>query len=446
LSALDWTIPSLSDELRSGRSSSAALIGDVLARAASATAAGVFVARRDAYALHEAARHDMNRRVGLSTPPLAGLPVSVKDCFDWAGEVTQAGSLVLSDCTPASRDAEVVRRLKAAGAVVVGRTNMSEFAYTPFGLNPHFGNPANPYDAARIPGGSSSGAAVSVALRLAVAAIGSDTGGSVRLPAALCGVAGFKPTQARACRQGMLPLSPTLDCVGWIANSADDCTRLDAILSGPSAIPECRLPRRLAMPRGTLRDLDATVTAAFEAATARLADAGVELAEIELPELDEIVATMRGGGFSAYEAARWHGERLDRFAGLYDPPVRNRILLGRSIDDAHYRRLGFLRRELMASVDARLGDYDGLVMPTVPIVAPLLVEVADPGEVGRIGALLLRNTAPWNFLDQGALTLPIAASDNTPVGLMLVGKRNDDGALLSHGRAVEALMGLRNLR
>lgn len=440
MSGSDWTIALLSDALGTGGTTSAALVGATLARADQA-AAGVFFARRDAEALDEAARHDRDRKAGLPMPPLAGLPVTVKDCFDCAGEVTRAGSLVLAGDAPAARDAEAVRRLRAAGAVILGRTSMSELAYTPFGLNPHFGSPANPRDPARIPGGSSSGAAVSVALRLAVAAIGSDTGGSVRVPAALCGVAGFKPTQARASRQGMLPLSPTLDCVGWMAGSVEDCARLDAVLCGPAAIPASRLPRRLAIPREALRDLDGTVAVAFEAAAGRLARAGVELVERALPELGEIAVIMRGGGFSAYEAARWHGERLDRLATLYDPVVRDRILLGRSIDEAQYHRLHARRRELTARVDAWLDGYDGLAMPTVPIVAPLLADVADPAKAGRIGALLLRNAAPWNFLDLGALTLPVAAPRSTPVGLMLVGRRNDDGILLAYGRAVEALTG-----
>lgn len=428
-------IAALSDALRTGRATGAALIEETLARADQAVAAGVFLARRDAAALGEAARHDRDRKAGSRMPPLAGLPVTVKDCFDCAGEVTRAGSLVLAGETPAIRDAEAVRRLRAAGAVIIGRTNMSELAYTPFGLNPHFGSPINPRDPARIPGGSSSGAAVSVALRLAVAAIGSDTGGSVRVPAALCGVTGFKPTQARASREGMLPLSPTLDCVGWMAWSVADCARLDAVLCGGAAIPPGRLPRRLALPREALRDLDATVAKAFESAAGQLARAGVELVELELPELGEIADILGSGGFSAYEAARWHGERLDRLAALYDPAVRDRILLGRSIDEAQYHRLHARRRELTARVDAWLDGCDGLAMPTVPIVAPLLAEVAD--SAGRIGALLLRNTAPWNFLDLGALTLPIAAPGETPVGLMLVGKRNDDGVLLAYGRAIE---------
>lgn len=236
-----------------------------------------------------------------TTGALAGLPISVKDLFDVAGEPTTAGSVVLAQAPPAKADAVAVARLRAAGAIVMGRTNMTEFAFSGLGVNPHYGTPANPYDrgSRRLPGGSSSGAAVSVTDGMAYAAVGSDTGGSVRIPAALCGLTGFKPTARRIPLDGALPLSSTLDSVGSLAPTVACCARMDAVLAGVAQQPippvEVRTLRVAVLQGYVLDGLDAHVAAAFSSALALLSRGGAHLEEVTFSSLDKIpVANQKG--------------------------------------------------------------------------------------------------------------------------------------------------------
>src|SRR5579864_3980633 len=233
------TVLGLAADLAAGRTSSRALVETALARIADPAGEGARTFTR-VYADRARAAADAQdqlRNAGYAASLLAGLPVSIKDLFDVAGEQTLAGSKALDDRPPAARDAPVVARLRAAGAVLIGRTNMTEFAFSGVGINPHFGTPGNPHDRRLIPGGSSSGAAVSVGDGAAIVAIGSDTGGSVRIPAALCGIVGFKPTKRRIPRGGVIPLSTTLDSIGPLANSVGCCAIADAVMAGeaPSA-------------------------------------------------------------------------------------------------------------------------------------------------------------------------------------------------------------------
>src|SRR5438132_12826515 len=243
--AQTWpTLPALAADLAAGRTTSRELVEAALARIADPEGEGrrVFVKVYDAAARAAADAQDRLRKAGYVASPLAGIPVSIKDLFDVAGEVTLAGSQALDDTPPAEADAPIVARLKAAGAVIIGRTNMTEFAFSGVGINPHYGTPGNPYDRSLIPGGSSAGAPISVADGMAAVAIGTDTGGSVRIPAALCGLVGFKPTQYRVPREGATPLSTTLDSVGPVGLSVACCALTDAVMAGeppelPSAMP-----------------------------------------------------------------------------------------------------------------------------------------------------------------------------------------------------------------
>jgi aspartyl-tRNA(Asn)/glutamyl-tRNA(Gln) amidotransferase subunit A len=392
---------------------------------------------------------DRLRSAGLPAAPLAGLPISIKDLFDEAGQVTRAGSRVLGDARPAGCDGAVVRQLRAAGAVIVGRTSMTEFAYSGLGLNPHHGTPLNPWDRAtgRIPGGSSSGAAVSVTDGMAVVAIGTDTGGSVRIPSALCGLTGFKPTARRVSLTGTLPLSPTLDSIGPLAHSVACCALLDAVLAGqePATLRPVQLAGlRLALPRTLLFDgADATVSAAFAAACTALSNAGASIVEIEIPEFAELAHINRGGGFIAAEAWAWHASLLSSREAEYDPRVAVRIRRGSSMSAADYLELLAVRRQWISGVAQRLSAVNAsmMILPTVPVVAPALAPLRLSDETyGSINLLLLRNPTLINFLDGCALSLPCHRPGDAPVGLTLAALGGGDAAVLSAGAAIEAVL------
>lgn len=390
---------------------------------------------------------DRLRGAGIPLPSLAGIPISIKDLFDEAGHVSRAGSRVLAEASLAQADAAIVRRLRAAGAVIVGRTNMTEFAYSGLGLNPHHGTPRNPWDraAGRIPGGSSSGAAVSVTDGMAVAAIGTDTGGSVRIPSALCGLTGFKPTAERVAQDGCLPLSRSLDSIGPLAHSVACCAELDAVLSGaqPAPLHAARLQgRQFALPRTLAFDaIDSTVATAFENARRRLEAAGAVFVDLDIPEFAELAHINRLGGFIAAEAWAWHAPLLAQREADYDPRVATRIRRGATMTAAEYITLQAERRHWIAAVGARLRDFDAVLMPTVPVVAPRITDV-DASEAAYTSAnlLMLRNPTLINFLDGCALSLPCHRAGDAPVGLMVAGTHGQDTQILSLGAAIEQVL------
>ena len=388
---------------------------------------------------------DRLRRAGAA-PRYAGIPLSFKDLFDIAGQPTRGGSRVLDHAQPAAADAPVVTRLRSAGFLPIGRTNMTEFAFSGLGINPHHGTPRNPYDRAtgRIPGGSSSGAAVSVTDGMALAGLGTDTGGSCRIPAALCGVVGYKPTAHRIPRTGVLPLSTTLDSVGPLAASVRDCALLDAILAGEEiATPTPRPVRglRLAVPRTIVLDgMEPAVAASFDAALRRLRDAGAQVDDLLAGELAEIPLANAKGGFSAAEAYAWHRKLIAGHGAAYDQRILARLMLGQKQEAADYLDLIATRADLIRRIDAITAPYDALVMPTVPLVAPPIATLDDPAEYARVNMLLLRNTSFWNFLDRCSISLPCHAPGAAPVGLMLVGAHGADRALFAMAQGIEALV------
>lgn len=443
------------DELATGRTTSRALTELALHAASTGIeAAATFTAVHAAAARASADAIDRQRAAGVPLPPLAGLPLSVKDLFDEAGQVTRAGSRVLAGAAPAVADSVVLQRLRAAGAVIVGRTNMTEFAYSGLGLNPHYGTPRNPWDRScnagtgRIPGGSSSGAAVSVSDGMAAAAIGTDTGGSVRIPAALCGLTGFKPTARRVPIDGVLPLSPTLDSIGPLAHSVACCALLDAVLAGqapPSPLRAAGLAGlSLALPKTLVFEgIDAAVAAAFDAACGALSAAGVRIVEIEVPEFAALAHINRLGGYAAAEAWAWHAPLLAAQGDGYDPRVAVRIRRGAAMSAADYVLLQDERRRWIAAVQQRLTDAnaEAMVLPTVPVVAPAIAPLqADDELYAGSNALLLRNPALINFLDGCALSLPCHAPGSAPVGLMLAAGAGRDARLLAIGAALESVL------
>ncbi len=372
------------------------------------------------------------------------MPVSVKDLFDVAGRQTRAGSIVLDGALTATADATIVTRLRRAGAVIVGKTNMTEFAYSGLGINPHYGTPRAPYDRAvgRIPGGSSSGAAVSVSDDMAVVAIGTDTGGSVRIPAALCGLTGFKPTARRVPLTGTYPLSFTLDSIGPLARNVADCATVDAILAGEVPVPLVRRPvrgLRFLAPVNYVRDsLDDTVAGAFEAALVRLRAAGAVIEELPLKAFERLPALQGKPNIAAVEAYWWHRELLAKNEARYDIEIAKRIRSGEGISAADYIDLLRGRDAYVAAFEAETAHSDALLWPTVAIVPPPIADlIADPKRYGRINALVLRNPSAVNVLDGCAVSLPLAAAGGAPVGLMLVGRRGEDGGLLRIAAGLE---------
>jgi aspartyl-tRNA(Asn)/glutamyl-tRNA(Gln) amidotransferase subunit A len=358
--------------------------------------------------------------------------------------VTLAGSKALDDHPPAIADSPVVARLRAAGAVLVGRTNMTEFAFSGVGINPHYGTPGNPYDRSLVPGGSSSGAAVSVGDGQAVVAVGSDTGGSVRIPAALRGLAGFKPTQYRISRDAVAPLSTTLDSIGPLANSIACCAIADAVMAGepaeaPAAAPVAGL--RLAVPRCHVFDgIAPEVASAFEAACAALSRAGARVVDVTIAEFDEIPKINAAGGYAPIEAYAWHRELIERRGNEYDPRVRGRIERAASMTAVELIQLRDARADLIRRLAPRTAEFDALLMPTVAITAPPFSAFERDEDYRRLNAMILRNCSAINFLDRCAATIPIQKPGEAPVGLMIVGEHGGDHRLLAVARGIETAL------
>jgi amidase/aspartyl-tRNA(Asn)/glutamyl-tRNA(Gln) amidotransferase subunit A len=441
-------LSSARDAIASGRRGSAELHALARHRADSPALRHAFIRRFEGSA-GVAEFVDAQRRAGVPPPPLAGLAVSVKDLFDVAGHPTTAGSVVLADRPPASADCPAVARLRAAGAALVGHTNLTEFAFSGVGINPHHGTPANPATAQldatpRIPGGSTSGGAVSVAGGAAWAALGSDTGGSIRIPAALQGLVGFKSTARLVPTEGCIPLSTTLDTACAITCSVRDAVLLHEVLAARSVALAGRPLRalRLALPTNTLLDgLDSVVAATLSRALASLRAAGAVIDEITLPELSALSQLQAAGGFAGAESWAWHRRLLATHEASYDPRVVTRIRRGEHISAADYIDLFTERRAWIEKMTQRLRGYDALLSPTVPIVAPPIAPlVASDETFHTTNALLLRNPSVVNLLDGCALSLPCHAAGGMPVGLMVWSGALQDDAVLDASLAIEAAL------
>lgn len=440
------TIATLRGRIATGQTTHEAIVAGAWAAALAPSAAHVLTQAYEAPSRACARWADACQGRGLRPGGLAGLPVTVKDLFDVAGQVTTAGAALRRDAPPALADAPAVARLRAAGAALLGKTNMTEYAFSGVGINPHFGTPRNPADAtvARIPGGSSSGAAVSVALGMAVAGLGSDTGGSIRIPAALCGLVGFKGTQSRVPLAGAFPLSHTLDTVCAMTRSVDDALVVDAVIADAPLVIERRplAGRRLALPRTLVLDaMEPAVAQAFERSLGVLSAAGATLVELPLAELAEVAERNSPGGFSAVEAWATHEGDMKSRREAFDHRVAARIALGEPVSAAQYLRMQRRRREWITSLEARLSGFDAWLCPTVPIVAPPIDELqASDERFFQANGLLLRNTFLVNFADGCAFSLPCQAAGELPVGLMLAANRGDDARLASVALAVEAAL------
>ena len=437
------TIETAADALAAGTTTARALLEESFAAAEREPLA--FVTLHQAPARAAADAQDALRRAGRAPGRYAGIPVTVKDLFDEAGKVTHAGSVALAGAEPAVNDALVVARLQAAGMVVIGRTNMVEFAFSGLGVNPHFGTPTSPYDRAtgRLPGGSSSGAAVAAADGAGFGGLGSDTGGSCRIPAALCGVVGYKPTASRVPLTGAYPLSFSLDSIGPIARSVACCQAIDGIIAdAPAHHPALPLAGlRLAVQRNFMEEeMEDAVADAYATALSRLAAAGARLTDIRIAEIDAIPALNASGGFAASEAWAWHRDLIERAGDRYDPRILKRIRRGDAMSAENYIALMVARKRLIAAVAPQTAQFDAVVAPTCPLTPPAIAAVEDEREYNRINGLLLRNTAVWNFLDRCSISLPCHRPGEAPVGLMVTGEHGGDGRLFAVASAIEAAL------
>eukprot|EP00967_Tisochrysis_lutea_P043235 scaffold52206_cov27-Tisochrysis_lutea.AAC.1 len=448
------TVAFLSAELAAGRTTSRRLVDLALSRIAEPTGEGsrAFMKVYREAAMAEAEASDRLRALGVVRSPIEGIPISVKDLFDISGDVTRAGSLALASNPPATADATAVARLRAAGAVIVGRTATVEFAFGGVGYNPHYGTPKNPYDresGGRIPGGSSSGAAVSVADGFCAMGLGSDTRGSIRIPSALCGLTGFKPTQRRIPRDGAFPLSYTLDSVGPLASSVACCAIYDAILAAEKPASEVCAPKplpveglRLLVPKCFLfDDIDSEVSTSFERSVATLRAAGATVIEREAPALDRANNLFAGGGFSSPESFQIHRPILAEHRDKYDPRVADRIAAGEGFPAADYIQLGFDRAAVIAEATEFMRGFDAIIYPTCPMVAPTIAEATkDDASYVKINLTLLRNPGLTNMLDGCAASLPCHRQGEAPVGLTVAGMGGSDEHILSVAGGIEAAL------
>jgi aspartyl-tRNA(Asn)/glutamyl-tRNA(Gln) amidotransferase subunit A len=443
-----WTLNSLAGDLREGKTSSRGLVEQALAKISDPAGEGAraFINVDAAGARAAADYQDVLRRGGRAPSPFAGIPISVKDLFDLAGEVTTAGSKVLKDAAPAVADAPAIAALKSAGMVVLGRTNMTEFAYSGVGLNPHYGTPRSAYDrkTERIPGGSSAGAAVAVADGMCALGIGSDTGGSCRIPAAYNGIVGYKPSTGRVSTRGAYPLSPLFDSVGPLGNSVACCAAADALMAGdwPGQIVlrEASSLRIGVLKTAVLGGLDAEVALAYERALARLAKAGATLVDFAFDELLEMPSLTIKGGIVAAEAYAHHRSLIVQRGAEYDPRVRMRLEAAAAISAADYLSILKRRDEIIARFNDCAQVFSAVALPTVMIIPPPIAALDGDQDYLRFNSMSLRNTYVGNFLDCCALSIPVNEPGAAPVGLMLMGAWGQDQNLFSAGQAVEQFL------
>lgn len=439
------TLEALAQALAAGKVTAQSLAEEALARAQDKSGQGQAVfTRLDADAvLQDARTQDGLRKRGAHGSRFAGIPMAVKDLFDLAGQVTTAGSIVLKGAAPATVDAPAIAALKQAGFVVMGRTNMTEFAYSGVGLNAHYGTPLSAYDrkTGRIPGGSSSGSAVAVADGMAAIGIGSDTGGSCRIPAAYNGLVGFKPSVGRVSTRGAFPLSSSFDSIGPIGASVACCAATDALMAGDwngvIAPREARYLRLGVLHGLPLDGLEAEVAADFERALKRLSASGAHIVDIPFSEFfTDLPSMTRNGGIVAAEAFAVHRAMLASDGDRYDQRVRSRLDLAAAISAADYITTLKQRNVWVERFAAEIAGLDGVLLPTVMNVPPPVAALAEMPDYLRYNGMSLRNTYLGNFLNCGAISLPMNEPSAAPTGLMVMDGWGRDQKLFSVAAAI----------
>jgi aspartyl-tRNA(Asn)/glutamyl-tRNA(Gln) amidotransferase subunit A len=416
-----------------------------LDRIETTTDRAIFITVTAERARREAAASTARYRDGRPLGPLDGVPVAWKDLFDLAGTTTTAGSDIYRNAPPARADAVVVRNLAGAGLVSLGKVNLSEFAYSGLGLNPHFGTPRNPHDAKvhRAPGGSSSGSAVAVAAGLAPVAIGTDTGGSVRIPAAFNGLVGFKTAEGSIDRTGVFALSPTLDTMGPLARTVEDCLLLYAALSGRAPIPAAPAnlsDLRIVVPTNIVFDgAEDAVVANFERLIAKLSAKGARIVSADIGAFDDVVATAPHGNITAAEAYFAHRALVESAdAARVDPRVVARILRGASMSAYDLLVLQTQRFALQRKLGAEL-DGALIAFPTVAHTAPATAPLeADPELFHAVNIKTLRNTMLGNFLNLPGFAIPSGHDANgLPTSALISAPAGSEQMLFAASLAIE---------
>lgn len=394
-------------------------------------------------ALAQAKRADDLFRAGVDIGPLQGIPLALKDLMDTKGEVTAAGSRVLADGPPAEEDCPAAARLDAAGAVFLGKTNMTELAFSGVGINPHFGTPGCALDAARIPGGSSSGSGVAVASGLTCVAIGSDTGGSVRIPASFNGMVGLKTTDGAIPVDGCVPLSTTLDTLGPMTRTVEDAWHLWRALAAkphkPFA-PRGLVGLKLLAPTTVLQGgLEPPVRAAFRSACESFVDMGARLEQAEVSQFAEMLELYaKHGSFAGLESLALYEDMLELGGDRIDPRVSTRILQHRDKRATDYIRLCYARKRIQQSFWEQFGSFDAFVAPTVAILPPLIADLAEDDAYFKANAQILRNTSIFNFLGVPAVSIPCGnTAEGLSVGLMIAARPQQEELVLSIAHAFE---------
>lgn len=445
---IEPSLTKLSAALATGKTTSKSLVEKCLANALSESGEGsrVFTKLNETLSRKLAEAYDLLRASGQASLPFAGIPISVKDLFDIEGEVTTAGSRVFAENGRAAQDATVIKRLKQAGFILIGRTNMTEFAYSGLGLNPHFGTPLNPFDrkTGRISGGSSSGAAISVTDKMAFAGIGTDTGGSCRIPAALCGLVGYKPTANTIDQSGVFPLSFSLDSVGSLANDVKSVALLHSIMAQTEVNINCSIDVRdlhFGVPQSVvLDDLDIAVSKDFDNALERLSNAGSRITEIPMSCWNGIAKVNAKGGFTAAEAYSKQRDLIEHSYEVFDPRVVVRMLRGKEQSASDYIDLLKSRDNLIETFNLQMASLDALLFPTVPTVAPPLEPLEKSDELyGTTNLLMLRNPTTINMVDGCAISLPMNNEGELPTGLTVAAAGGQDKKLLGIALALEPL-------
>jgi aspartyl-tRNA(Asn)/glutamyl-tRNA(Gln) amidotransferase subunit A len=394
---------------------------------------------------------DAARKRGDTLPPLAGIPITLKDLFNVRNEVTLAGSVVRKALAkPESEDAEVVAPLREAGLLFLGRTNMSEFAFSGMGKNPHYGTPLSIWDrdTGRLPGGSSSGSAVSVAEGIVVATLGSDTAGSCRIPAAFNGIVGVKPSYGRMSLKGIYPLSPTSDAPGPLANDVDSCYLLDLLMCGqltpkdplPTLKPRDIKSLKLVVPQTQVLDgLDTEVQIAFDNSLQALRDSGASIDFVEMSSIDDCVDMFAKRAVVIHEAYHHHREMLEQHGDQFDPFVGQRLLTGANISDHEQLERYHEKARIIELFNQqfRASGADALLYPTVACIPPAIAETEDLDNARVVNLRCLRNTATANYFDGCSISLPCHKAGTAPVGLMVSAMNGDDEELYEISTAIE---------
>ncbi len=429
------TIAGIAAALRDGRKTAATLVDDCLAAIGARNGElNAFVLVREAEARAEARGADEGLGDGEDRGPLQGIPIALKDLIDLAGTPTTAAARPLFG-NVAGADAPIVTRLRDADAVIVGKCNLHELAFGTTGEESAFGITRNPWAPDRTAGGSSSGSAVAVATGMAVAAIGTDTGGSIRIPASACGVVGLKPTHGEVSLEGIVPLAPSLDHAGPIARTVEDAATIFRIIRDAGAtddIPELPARPRLGIPRRYFFDLiEPAVEAVFDAAVARLEAGGVATVRADIAHAEETPAVY--ATTQRPEAFRRHAALLERHAAELSPGVRARLESGRTVSDEDYAQAQERREVLAAAVDAALAGCEALLLPTLPILPPQIgAETVElNGRPEPVRPLMLRLTQLFDVTGHPAVSVPCGAADGVPVGVQLVGRRGETDRLLA---------------